>query len=487
MKETLRPLMFVGTGSDVGKSVVAAGFCRLFKEDGFRPAPFKAQNMSLNSFATPDGFEIGRAQAVQAEACGIAPRTEMNPILLKPTSHTVSQVVLNGKPYGNMSARAYFDGADKEALFAEVIQAFNRLQAEYSPIVIEGAGSISELNLKEKDITNMRVARQTGAATILVADIDRGGLFGSVYGTLALLSEEERACIVGVLVNKFRGDISLFYEGKKILEELTGKPVVGILPYMDDLFIEEEDSVELDAKETKAKPGKVNVCVVHTGHLSNFTDFRLLESLDAVNLYYSDEPPAISEADILILPGSKNTISDLIELRHKGIEEVVLSHHAKGKPLVGICGGYQMLGQEILDPEGIEGDVASAKGLGIFPTTTTLRTGKRTRQSSFLFTDGTAKGDGYEIHSGVTPTDTPVCTLDTGETDGYRLSASSWGTYLHGILDNASVVEKLLSPYLPGFRVPFDFKKKKEEGFDRLAEVIRREIDIDYIYSCLRK
>lgn len=479
--------MFVGTGSDVGKSVVAAGFCRIFKQDGYSPAPFKAQNMSLNSFATPDGFEIGRAQAVQADACGIAPQTEMNPILLKPTSHTVSQVVLNGKPYGNMSARTYFDGADKEALFVEAMLSFDRLQAQYNPIVIEGAGSISEINLKEKDITNMRVALQTGAATILVADIDRGGLFGSVYGTLALLPEEERACIKGILVNKFRGDISLFSEGRKKLEEITGKPVIGILPYMDSLFIEEEDSVELDMKRTKAISGKVNICVVHTAHLSNFTDFRLLESLEEINLYYSDNPQAISEADILILPGSKNTISDLEDIRSKGIEAAVLSHHAQNKPLIGICGGYQMLGKEIRDPEGIEGDTKEIKGIGIFPTVTTLEGGKRTRQSQFQFRKEDISGDGYEIHSGITPTDQPLCTLDTGESDGYRLSDRIWGTYIHGILDNASVVEHLLSPYLPGYKVPFDFKEKKEEGFDRLAEVIRKEVDMDYIYSCLRK
>ena len=487
MKKLKHPLMFVGTGSDVGKSVVSAGFCRVLLRDGYHPAPFKAQNMSLNSFATPDGFEIGRAQAVQAEACGIAPQSDMNPILLKPTGHTVSQVVLNGKPFGNMTARAYFGGADREALFAEAMKAFDRLQAVYDPIVIEGAGSISEINLRDKDLTNMRVATRTGAATILVADIDRGGLFGSVYGTLALLPAEERQCIKGILVNKFRGDKSLFEEGRRILEELTGTPIIGVLPYMDDLFIEEEDSVELEAKRSKPLEGKVNICVIRTAHLSNFTDFRLLESVPEVNVYYSDNPSDMLSADILILPGSKNTIADLQDLKEKGIDRVVRRHHDSRKALIGICGGYQMLGREIRDPEGVEGDITSAKGLDIFPTITTLIPGKRTRQSEFSFVNGTASGIGYEIHSGVTPTDSPLTILDTGEREGYRLDNCTWGTYLHGILDNASVTERLLDPYLPGFKVPFDFKKKKEKGFDRLAEMIRENVDMDYVYSCMMK
>lgn len=478
--------MLVGTGSDVGKSVIAAGFCRLFLQDGYHPAPFKAQNMSLNSFVTPDGFEIGRAQAVQAEAGRIAPRTEMNPILLKPTSHTVSQVVLNGKPFGNMSAKSYFHGADKEPLFREAMSAYNRLSEEYNPIVIEGAGSISEINLKDRDITNMRVALHTGAATLLVADIDRGGLFGSVYGTLALLPEEERECIVGVLVNKFRGDASLFQEGRAKLEEITGKRVVGVLPYMDDLFVEEEDSVELDAKNTTPVRGKINMCVVRTAHLSNFTDFRLPESLPEVNLYYSDQPKDIREADILILPGSKNTISDLIDLREKGIEEVITQHQRDGKTIIGICGGYQMMGKEIRDPEGIEGQIPSVRGLGIFPTVTTLVGGKRTRQSSFhLLHDNAISGVGYEIHSGITPSTHPLTVLDTGEKEGYYLSNRVWGTYLHGILDNPSVLEWLLEPLLPGYRVTLDLQAKKEEGYDALAEMIRREVDLSYLYSFL--
>ena len=489
MEQRHRPLMFVGTGSDVGKSVVAAGFCRLLKQDGFAPAPFKAQNMSLNSAATPDGLEIGRAQAVQAEACGIAPRAEMNPLLLKPSGHNVSQVVLLGKPVGNMTAREYFDGSDssRERLFGEAMRALDRLREEYDPIVIEGAGSISEVNLRDRDITNMRVALRSGAAVILVADIDQGGLFGSVYGTLALLPEEERQLVRGVLVNKFRGDPALFREGRRMLEQLAGVPVVGVLPFMDDLFIEEEDSVELGAKRTKPLPGKVNVGVVRPDHLSNFTDFRLLESLEDVNLFYSDRPEDLARADLLILPGTKNTIADLLTLRRKGLDELLRRHREAGKPLIGICGGYQMLGEEIRDPEGIEGETPFACGLGLFPVVTTLERGKTTRLRRFTFVDGTASGAGYEIHSGVTPSDRPLCCLENGETEGCRLDDSAWGTYLHGILDNASVVERLLAPLIPGFRVPFDFKAKKEEGFDRLAEVIRRECDLPYIYSCITR
>jgi len=309
--QQLKPIMFVGTASDVGKSFINTGFCRIFKQDGYQPVPFKAQNMSLNSFVTPDGLEIGRAQAVQAEACGLPCSADMNPVLLKPTNDKASQVVLMGKPVGTQSAYDYFMGNNKQELFNAAKAAFDRLQAQYTPVVMEGAGSISELNLKHRDITNMRMALHAGADVYLIADIDKGGIFGSVYGTVALLPPEEKALLKGIIVNKFRGDARLFESGKTLLEELCGVPVVGIIPYRKDIYVEEEDSVALARKQQQAGSGKVNVAVVLLNRLSNFTDFTVLEKDERVHLYYSNNPSEISQADIVIIPGSKNTIADL--------------------------------------------------------------------------------------------------------------------------------------------------------------------------------
>ena len=307
----LHPLMFVGTGSDVGKSVIAAGFCRIFLQDGYHPAPFKAQNMSLNSYATPEGLEIGRAQAVQAEAAGIPCHTDMNPILLKPQSDHTSQVVLNGKPVGNQSAGSYFRQEGREELRQEVYQAFDRLASIYNPIVMEGAGSVSEINLREIDLVNMPMAMYAKADVILVADIDRGGVFASVYGSIMLMTEEERQHVKGIIINKFRGDIELFKEGVKIIEDLCHVPVLGVVPYFTDIHIEEEDSVSLSQKsKVKSLNSKVNVAVVLLRHMSNFTDFDVLEQDERVHLYYTNNPADIEEADIIILPGSKSTISD---------------------------------------------------------------------------------------------------------------------------------------------------------------------------------
>ena len=312
----LKPIMFVGTCSDAGKSVINAAFCRIFKQDGYSPAPFKAQNMSLNSFSTPEGGEMGRAQVVQAEACGIAPHTDMNPVLLKPTSDKGSQVILNGRPIGNMSAHDYFGmKLQKEDLFKEAQAAFDRLKSQYNPIVLEGAGSISEINLRDRDITNMRMAIYAQADTYLVADIDRGGVFGSVYGTIALLKPEERKLVKGIIINKFRGDISLFEEGRKIIEELTGIPVVGIIPYFRNIKIEEEDSVALEMKTNTYQDGKINVAIILLKRMSNFTDFDVLEMDSRFNAYYTNNVEEIEKADIILLPGTKNTLADLQSIR----------------------------------------------------------------------------------------------------------------------------------------------------------------------------
>lgn len=300
--------MFAGTGSDVGKSIIAAAFCRIFKQDGYCPAPFKAQNMALNSYATPEGLEIGRAQAVQAEAAGVPCHTDMNPLLLKPQSDHTSQVVLHGKPIGNRPAYDYFRKEGREELRKEVYAAFDRLSARYNPVVMEGAGSLAEINLRETDLVNMPMAIHAGADVILVGDIDRGGVFASVYGSLMLLTPEERKHVKGILINKFRGDIRLFEPGIKMLEELCGIPVLGVVPYYKDIHIEEEDSVSLAMKSVHAMQGKVNVAVVLLRHLSNFTDFNVLERDPRVHLFYTNNVDELEKADIILLPGSKSTL-----------------------------------------------------------------------------------------------------------------------------------------------------------------------------------
>ena len=486
--EKLRPILFVGTGSDVGKSVINAGFCRIFKQDGYTPAPFKAQNMSLNSFPTKDGLEIGRAQAVQAEACGIDCRVEMNPVLLKPTGYMDSQVVLNGKPWANKSAKEYFNGTDRDFLFSESMKAFSRLEEDFNPIVCEGAGSISEMNLWEKDITNMRVAVEKDAATILIADIDRGGVFGSVYGTMQLLPEVEKKQIAGILINKFRGDASLFDDGRKMLEKLCGVPVVGVIPHFRDIYIDDEDSVVVDKKQFKSIEGKTNIAVVLLPHMSNFTDFNLLERIPEVNLYYAATPQDVEQADIVILPGSKNTISDILYLKKQGIVDAVLKAHDTGKAVYGICGGFQMMGKWIKDPNEVEGKIKQVPGLGLLPVETTIQEEKTTEQCTFTF-QNSLNGKGYEIHMGETITDNPkpLCILENKKEDGYFLNKKTWGTYLHGIFDNKEIINSILKTSGKSGTTNLDFEKFKEEQYDKLAQLIRDNVNMEYIYKVMGK
>ena len=367
MNKNLHPLMLAGTGSDVGKSIIAAAFCRIFLQDGYHPAPFKAQNMALNSYATPEGLEIGRAQAVQAEAAGVPCHTDMNPLLLKPSSDHTSQVVLNGRPIGNRNAYEYFRREGREELRKEVHAAFDRLAARYNPVVMEGAGSISEINLRDSDLVNLPMAMHAGADVILVADIDRGGVFASVYGSVMLLRPEERKHIKGILINKFRGDIRLFESGVKMLEDLCGVPVVGVVPYYKDIYIEEEDSVMLQTKNIRAGQGKVNVAVVLLRHLSNFTDFNVLERDPRVHLFYTNNTDELMKADIILLPGSKSTLSDLYELRRNGVAQAIVRAHREGATVMGICGGYQLMGREVCDPDHVEGEIERLPGLGLLP------------------------------------------------------------------------------------------------------------------------
>ncbi|SEW16818.1 adenosylcobyric acid synthase (glutamine-hydrolysing) [Prevotella sp. khp7] len=486
---TLHALMFVGTGSDVGKSVLAAAFCRIFRQDGYYPAPFKAQNMALNSFATPDGLEIGRAQAVQAEAAGIAPETDMNPLLLKPQGDHTSQVVLHGKPLGNKSAYDYWRrGGDGIDFRREVCEAFDRLNARFNPIVMEGAGSISELNLKDADLVNMPMARHANADVILVGDIDKGGVFASVYGSIALQSEEDRKRIKGIIVNKFRGDMRLFDEGKRMLEQLCGIPVLGIIPYFKDIHIEEEDSVALAQKSWQLEQGKVNVAVVMLKHLSNYTDFDALERDSRLHLFYTNNTDDISKADIIIIPGSKSTLDDLYELRRNGCAQAIVKARRDGATVLGICGGYQMMGVEVCDPDHVEGDIERLPGLGLLPVSTTMSGEKRTRQVKCEY------GVGYEIHMGETcpfgdAKPRPLTHLDDGTADGYVADDKCMGTYLHGILDNALFVDYLLRPY--GEKIeqgasPSDYVVFKEQQYNKLADHVRYHVDMERIYSILR-
>lgn len=484
------PIMFAGTGSDVGKSMIAAGLCRIFRQDGYNPAPFKAQNMALNSFATPDGFEIGRAQAVQAEAAGIPCSTDMNPLLLKPSGDCMSQVVLNGKPVGNCSARDYFRKEGREFLIDEVHKAYDRLSSLYNPIVIEGAGSIAELNLKDLDLVNMSMARYAGARVILVADIDRGGVFASVYGSIMLQDECDRKLIRGIIVNKFRGDMQLFNDGRKILENICGVPVLGVVPCFNNIHIDEEDSVSLAGKRSCSVAGKVNVAVVSLRHISNFTDFNRLENDSRVNLYYASAPDDIADADIVIIPGTKSTIADLRYMRDSGMTAAVLDARRNGKIIFGICGGYQIMGLEVSDPEGIEGLPCTMPGLGLLPVKTILTGEKVTRQVEFCFRGVELPCRGYEIHMGKTILDndaTPLNRMADGQYDGCIVDDRCMGSYIHGILDNDAVVASLLAPYLNDqvTDAGFDYRKWRDNQYDLLADELRRHIDIGAIYKIM--
>ncbi|MDR0699024.1 MAG: cobyric acid synthase [Tannerella sp.] len=529
--------MFAGTGSDVGKSVIAAAFCRIFKQDGYSPAPFKAQNMALNSFVTSEGLEIGRAQAVQAEAAGVPCHTDMNPLLLKPLGDSTSQVVLNGRPTGNQDARTYFYGQGREALIREVHAAYDRLSGCYHPIVMEGAGSVSEINLRNVDLVNLPMARYAGARVILVADIDRGGVFASAYGSIMLQTDEDRRLIKGILINKFRGDISLFTDGVKMMEDLCGIPVVGVVPYYKDIYIEEEDSVALRTKKLEALQGKVNVAVVLLRHMSNFTDFNVLERDERVHLFYTDNTKELQKADIILLPGTKNTLDDLYELRRNGVAQAIVQAHRNGAAIMGICGGYQMMGMEVCDPEHVEGDMERLPGLGLLPVITRLTEEKVTRRVAFrlageadylssgnfsfggspmiLADKGTVVNDvcrGYEIHMGKTtflpdakasaftyPVDVDEHPAGNGgkfadnipdaSANGCFVNNRCIGTYIHGILDNAPVIDFLLRPFLEktSARTVFDYAAFKEEQYDKLAAHVRRHVDMELIYKILTK
>lgn len=493
-------IMVQGTMSNAGKSLIVAGLCRIFKEDGYRVAPFKSQNMALNSYITKNGHEIGRAQAVQAMACGIEPTVAMNPILLKPTTDVGSQVIVNGKPIGNMPAKEYF--AYKKQLIPEIMAAYEKLSMDYDIIVVEGAGSPAEINLKSDDIVNMGLAKMLDAPVLLVGDIDRGGVFAQLYGTVELLEEDEKERICGLIINKFRGDRSILEPGIRMIEDKCKKNVVGVIPYMN-VDIEEEDSLSERFENTNVMDkniGTIRVCVIKLPRMSNYTDFAPLEADLRINLWYASNYHDIESADWVIIPGSKNTIADLSWMRANGIEAAVKKAAAKGKLITGICGGYQMLGNTIIDEEGVESADGQniIRGMELLDANTVFNQEKRTVQSKGTFcADGLLEElqgnevSGYEIHMGRTTCakGMELLQLDNGEMDGC-IKDTVFGTYFHGILENAVVVEHILR-YLcekKGIMLEnakLSYEDYREQQFDHLAKEMRANLDMQEIYRIL--
>ena len=493
-----KAIMLQGTMSNVGKSLLTAAFCRIFRQDGLAAAPFKSQNMALNSYITREGLEMGRAQAVQAQAAGIEPSVLMNPILLKPSGDTVSQVIVNGEVLGNMSAREYF--SMKRSLMLGILEAYGKLSAQYDAVVIEGAGSPAEINLKADDIVNMGLAKQVKAPVLLVGDIDRGGVFASMAGTLSLLEPEERAMVKGLIINKFRGDVSILEPGLRQIEAITGVPVLGVIPWMR-LDIEEEDSLS-ERLGRHGQAGAVDIAVIRLPHLSNFTDFMPLEILDGVNVRYIGSLAQFGAPDLVILPGTKNTMEDLRWLRQSGLEGAVKKHAAAGKPVLGICGGYQMLGEKLSDPEQVESGGEMA-GMGLLPVETVFcREKTRTRVcGKFLKVSGVLQAlsgvpvEGYEIHMGRTVSAQPLTALQTQDgvekLDGAQ-RGPVYGTYLHGLFDREEAAEALLKALcqekgISSDWAAVDFQAYREQQYDQLADVVRAHTDMEKIYQILQE
>lgn len=486
------PIMFQGTNSDVGKSVLVTAFCRIFVQGGHKTAPFKSQNMALNSYITVDGKEIGRAQGVQAEAAGIQATTDMNPILIKPNSVNESQIVVHGKPYKNMEAGIYRKEFFQTGL--ELIQeSLTVLSENYERIVIEGAGSPAEINLNDRELVNMRVARMANAPVILIGDIEKGGVFASLVGTLQLMESEDRDRVIGVIINKFRGDIGLLESGLTWLEEYTGKPVLGVIPYMKNLNIDAEDSVILNQYTAIPNPEKeLDIAVIQYPRISNFTDVDPFFAESDCHVRFITRAEQLQDPDIIILPGSKNTSEDLLFLRKSGIAQKILELHQKNQSvIVGICGGYQMLGEEIQDPFGVESRHQAMEGLRLLPILTTI-----TNKKTTVLSDGVLElygksfsVTGYEIHMGETET-TGVCKglIETkGRTDGCKTADEKViGTYFHGIFHNDEFRGELLNQIrqikgLPPLHHRVSFNQLREEAFDRLADHVREHVKLDLI------
>lgn len=478
-----KALMIQGTCSNAGKSLLVAAICRILMQDGYRVAPFKSQNMALNSFITAEGLEMGRAQVMQAEACRIAPDVRMNPILLKPTSDQGSQVILHGEVLGNVAAKDYFK--DKLQLKSEVQKAYDSLAADYDVIVIEGAGSPAEINLKEHDLVNMGMAKMADAPVLLVGDIDRGGVFASLAGTMLLLDEEERARVKGMVINKFRGDVTILEPGLRMLEDIVHVPVVGVVPYLQ-VDVDDEDSLT-DRFTAKPKESLIDIAVIRLPRIANFTDFNPLEYMEGVSLRYVGSAAELGNPDLIILPGTKNTMSDLAWLRQSGLEALLFKAHGKGTPLFGVCGGYQMLGTSIRDPYQVEHGGTMA-GMGLLPHETVFAKDKtRTASSGILASvDGLFSSlsgqeyTGYEIHMGVSDEAANLVGQD-----------NVYGTYIHGIFDREGIAKALISALFAAKGLDasavqaFDIEAYKQQQYDLLADGVRNALDLDLIYNCL--
>ncbi|MCL5498525.1 cobyric acid synthase [Escherichia coli] len=497
-------IMLQGTASDVGKSVLVAGLCRILYQDGLKTAPFKSQNMALNSGITPDGQEMGRAQIFQAEAAGIVPDVRMNPVLLKPTSDRKAQVVLMGKVASDMDAVSYHDY--KPRLREQIISVYQSLSCEYDAIVLEGAGSPAEINLRDRDIVNMGMAEMAGCPVVLVADIDRGGVFAAIYGTLALLQEHERWRVKGIIINKFRGDVALLTPGIKQIEALTGVPVLGVMPWLE-VDLEDEDGVALQrGKYLRSGERAIDIAVVQLPHIANFTDFNALAAQPDVRVHYVRSPSELHNTDLIILPGSKNTLGDLAWLQESGLAQAVLQHHRQGGPVLGVCGGYQMLGETIVDE--VESELGTLPGLGLLNTVTHFAQNKTTtlvaasvqgELPGLLAGCGHIPLHGYEIHMGETSLLEGCRPMLWLEKEGQRIADGAVsedglvsGTYLHGLFDSNDFTRTLINTLrvrkgLPPLDSTVDYAHYKGQQFDLLADAMRRHIDIERIYQIMHQ
>jgi adenosylcobyric acid synthase len=486
-----KSIMIQGTMSNAGKSLIAAGLCRIFKQDGYKVAPFKSQNMALNSYVTSEGLEMGRAQVVQAMAAGVEPSVRMNPILLKPTTDMGSQVIVQGQVVGNMRAMDYF--AKKKEYIPVIRESYEQLAADHDIIVIEGAGSPAEINLKQDDIVNMGMAKIADAPVLLVGDIDRGGVFAQLIGTVMLLEPEEQDRIKGLIVNKFRGDKKILDPGITMLEERAGKPVLGVVPYAD-VDIEDEDSLASSLEETHIQ-AEIDVAVIRFPRISNFTDMQALSMERDVSVRYVTKPSELGEPDVILLPGTKNTIQDLLWLRESGLEAAVLRLSAAGTPVLGVCGGYQMLGEQLCDPAGEEsGTPCTLRGLGLLPTTTVFGTEKHLTQTAACVTTepfAGAKLTGYEIHAGRTEVrGSAFCILADGTPEGC-VQDGVFGTYLHGLFDTGELTEKLTAFLCkrkgidPAGAELIPMEQYRQQQFDLLADGVRAALDLPAIYAAM--
>ncbi len=481
-------IMIQGTMSNAGKSLLAAGLCRIFRQDGYRVAPFKSQNMALNSFITKDGAEMGRAQVVQAEAAGIQPDVRMNPILLKPTTDVGSQVIVNGQVQGNMRAMEYY--RRKREFIPAVMEAYNSLARDYDIIVIEGAGSPAEINLKATDIVNMGLAELVDAPVLLVGDIDRGGVFAQLYGTIALLEPQEQRRIKGTIVNKFRGDRAILQPGIDILEKICGVPVAGVIPYTH-VDIDDEDSLSTRLHTGDGRKD-IDIAVVKLPRISNFTDVSPLERFESVSVRYIERPDQLHQPDMILLPGTKSTIADLLWLRQSGLEAAICQQAARGCIVFGICGGYQMLGTSIQDPLGVEAaGVTEVKGMGLLPMDTVFQGEKVQQQTSGVFGEipgplhslSGIRYTGYEIHMGRSQQQlAPLVSR-----------GNVYGSYIHGIFDGPGIAQAIIGDLAarkgidPGTLTVFDPERYKQEQYDKLADAVRGGLDMDFVYRVLNR